>query len=163
MRKKHAGFFWIAVVLFLVLAACTPAGTTSTLAANEPGSAAGTPDAAQNEAVTQPTADLSNTAGLCVGVDTAQLMAAGQTLYADKCAGCHGEQGEGSSDFPALSANANVTGEDVLALIQAYFAVDGHPKEVTADDLAAVLTYTRGAFGNTAPAVCPADIVIPVQ
>jgi hypothetical protein len=64
-------------------------------------------------------------------------------------------------DFPALAGNPVAIGSDVTALVTRYFAVEGHPKEVTPDDLASLFSYVRGSFGNTGTVVCPADITIP--
>jgi mono/diheme cytochrome c family protein len=88
-------------------------------------------------------------------------MTAGQTYYGENCASCHGQEGEGVGDFPGLAANSDLTGADVAALVQGYFEVGAHPKDITPEQLAGVLTFARGSFGNTAQAICPADIQVP--
>lgn len=157
MRKFSRLAITVLMVMVLGLAACSPATTTAVPSAPE--TAATEPGAME---ATQPAAGDGSAAGTCVSVDTNQLMTAGQTLYTDQCASCHGEQGEGMGDFPALTGNAMVTGEDVVQLVTGYFAVDAHPKTLSQEDLSALLSYTRGSFGNTGTVICPEDIQIPV-
>jgi hypothetical protein len=101
-------------------------------------------------------------AGDCVGVDTTQLVAAGKTFYDANCALCHGAEGEGIDGIGTLANNTGFTTASAVSLVEAYMAVDIHPKTLAAEDLAASLSYARGAFGNTGTVICPADIVIPV-
>lgn len=167
MKKSPFRIILALLILMVALAACaggtgeTPAadGTTGgATGAETPATGMETP--ADGAAVTQEVPETGADAN-CVGVDTQALMTSGQTFYTEQCAGCHGEQGEGQGDFPGLAGAASVTGDDIAGLVQAYFAVDAHPKDVTPDDLAAVLTYSRGSFGNMANPVCPTDIQVP--
>jgi cytochrome c oxidase subunit 2 len=113
------------------------------------------------EVVPTEAAPAAGAAVACANVAAQDLVSAGQSVYGERCASCHGEQGEGVGDFPSLANNPTVTGGDVAGLIQAYFAVDAHP-DLSAEELAGLFTYVRGSFGNTAAAVCPENITIPV-
>jgi mono/diheme cytochrome c family protein len=104
--------------------------------------------------------DISGVDG-CVSVDTQALMLTGEVVYADSCAGCHGEQGIGVGDFPGLTAGSlNV--EDVTGLVTRYFSVEGHPTNLSEIDVAGVFTYVRSSFGNTGSVICPEDLMLPV-
>jgi len=151
----------IVTAILLVLTACTPAGTATETAAGPDGAGAITESAPMSTPLATEAAGGGEPAANCAGVDTQQLMTTGQTVFTDRCASCHGAQGEGQGDFPALAASPAVTVENVMDLVTTYLSVEAHPKDVTPDDLAAVLTYVRGSFGNTAAAVCPADVQIP--
>lgn len=160
MRKFP--FFLVLVVAFLAigLAACASAATSS---APQVTQAAPTMGAMPTMAA-GPTATTASTTGggaECVGVDTQKLVSGGQAIFADKCAGCHGENAEGKGDFPALAGNQEVTADNAVQLVEKFFSVEGHPKDVTAEDLASVLSYVRASFGNTGTVICPTDIKIP--
>lgn len=92
-------------------------------------------------------------------------MLRGERIYAQQCAWCHGEQGQGQPGaFPALAGNRAVnlaqTG-NLVKLVRGggYLpATAGHPRphgmppfgHVLDDaDIAAVLSYVRGSWGNT--------------
>ncbi len=93
----------------------------------------------------------------------------GQKLYADHCADCHGQDGEGAgAAAPALAGNRVVTMASatnaIRAVLMGGFApvTDGNPRpfgmppfgQVLGDaDAAALMTYVRNAWGNAAPEV----------
>jgi mono/diheme cytochrome c family protein len=93
----------------------------------------------------------------------------GQKLYADHCADCHGKDGEGAGTAaPALAGNRAVTMASatnaIRAVLMGGFApvTAGNPRpygmppfaQVLSDaDAAALVTYTRNAWGNAAPEV----------
>lgn len=96
----------------------------------------------------------------------------GATLYAQNCVPCHHENGEGVPRvFPALSGSAAVLG-DPIELAQwvlsqkrpASIPAGRYPTQMllfgwmSDPDAAAVLTYIRTHFGNTAAAVDAASI-----
>lgn len=99
----------------------------------------------------------------------AVLMQRGEAIYGENCASCHGEQGEGvAGALPALAANRAVTLANPVNLVQVVRkggflpATEGNPRpygmppfgHVLADaDIAAVLTYVRGSWGNDAAEV----------
>lgn len=93
----------------------------------------------------------------------------GARLYAQHCAGCHGEQGEGvRGAYPALAGNRAVTLPVTANLVQVVLyggfapATRGHPRPygmppfatVLSDaDVAAVLTHLRASWNNGAAPV----------
>jgi mono/diheme cytochrome c family protein len=148
MSKKEFRLIAALALMVLVLAAC--------------GGTAGTGDTS-TQAVPQTGATLAAGAGVtCAGVDTQQLMATGATVYSQECASCHGAQGEGVGDFPPLAMSADMTANDVVAIVQSYFSVEAHPRTLPVDELAGALTFARGSFGNMAGAICPEQITVPV-
>lgn len=102
------------------------------------------------------------------------LMARGENIYTNTCAECHGKQGEGKSNkFPALAGNANVLAPSPANAIrmvlnggfspstQAEPYPHGMPPyrtEFDNTDTAAVVTYIRRSWGNTASGVASADV-----
>jgi mono/diheme cytochrome c family protein len=96
----------------------------------------------------------------------------GAALYAQNCVPCHHESGEGVPKvFPSLSGSAAVLG-DPIELAQwvlsqkrpASIPAGRYPTQMLLfgwmndSDAAAVLTYIRTHFGNSAPAVDTATI-----
>jgi mono/diheme cytochrome c family protein len=91
---------------------------------------------------------------------------AGQGIYATMCVGCHRDQGQGAERVGSALANSRfvIGATGVLARIM----LNGKEGPVglmpplgakmSDDQLAAVLTYIRGSFGNRAPAVHPAEV-----
>ncbi len=105
-----------------------------------------------------------------------EVMSAGKAIYMRDgyCNTCHQSDGKGleSSGFPPLKASLWVTGNEdrliklVLKGLYGPIEVNGkkYPGQVPMtpyagmlkdDEMAAVLTYVRNAFGNKAPAVTP--------
>jgi mono/diheme cytochrome c family protein len=98
-----------------------------------------------------------------------QQMARGEKLYAQQCAQCHGDNGEGAAGvYPRLAGNRAVTLEAPHNTVQAILgggfapATAGHPRPygmppyrtlLTDDEVAAVATFVRQSWGNQAPAV----------
>jgi mono/diheme cytochrome c family protein len=99
----------------------------------------------------------------------------GKKLYEQQCAQCHGEQGEGAAGiYPPLAGSRDVTmGATTANLVQVVLhggfspATAGNPRPygmppfvLTLSDreIAAVLTYVRGAWGNQASAVSELDV-----
>lgn len=99
----------------------------------------------------------------------------GARLYADHCASCHGSSGKGvPGAYPALAGNRAVTMDITANLVQVVLmggyppATAGNPRPfgmppyatVFSDaDIAAVLTYVRSAWGNTAAQVTELDVL----
>jgi mono/diheme cytochrome c family protein len=93
----------------------------------------------------------------------------GAKIYGDRCASCHGEKGEGvAGAYPALAGNRAVTLNATANLVQIVLgggfapATAANPRPfgmppfatILSDaDVAAVISYTRNAWGNHAPAV----------
>ncbi len=103
-----------------------------------------------------------------------KILAAGQAIYRDSCAACHRADGQGVPEmFPPLAKNANVQSRDPTSVIRVIlegartYATDERPTPSTMpayewklsdDEVAAVATYVRNAWGNAAPAVSAGDV-----
>ena len=91
------------------------------------------------------------------------LMDQGKTVYESVCATCHQKDGQGLSPaFPALAGSSIATGPieahiDIVMYGRAGTAMNGWSNILSETDMAAVLTYTRNAFGNET-----GDVVQPV-
>ncbi len=98
----------------------------------------------------------------------------GATLYADHCAACHGERGEGvPKAYPPLAGNRAVTmavpANLVRIVLEGGFApaTPGHPRPygmppfaqtLSNEDIATLLTHLRGSWGNSAEAVTAVEV-----
>jgi mono/diheme cytochrome c family protein len=97
------------------------------------------------------------------------LQAVGARLYVDNCAACHRSDGKGASKtFLALAGNPVVIGNDPTSLIHIVLKGGAMPStehaptalampdfawRLTDQQVADVLTFIRGSWGNQAPAV----------
>ncbi|TVT47546.1 MAG: cytochrome c oxidase subunit II [Denitromonas halophila] len=95
----------------------------------------------------------------------ADLVAKGEQVFAANCAACHQANGQGMPPaFPPLDGAAIATGdkaEQIKVVTQGRdgTAMAAFGKQLSATDLAAVITYTRNAWSNqTGEAIQPADI-----
>ena len=81
----------------------------------------------------------------------------GQAVFAANCAACHQAGGTGiPGAFPALKGNKFVAGDGNLVIATVLKGRGGMPTFADSIDdahLAAVISYVRGAWGNTAGAV----------
>lgn len=93
-----------------------------------------------------------------------QLMSKGETIYQTQCAACHGMEGQGGVGI-AMKGSSVVVGYPIERHIK--IVLDGVPgtamqafgPQLSPQELAAVITYERNAFGNnTGDIVQPADI-----
>ncbi len=99
----------------------------------------------------------------------AEIMAAGEAAYAI-CAACHGPDGAGLDlgggmmMAPALAGSPVVNGDPSLSALVILHGIEKEgtdfvgmmaPLAMEDDQLAAVLTYTRNSFGNSAGLVTP--------
>lgn len=94
-----------------------------------------------------------------------RAMSLGQAAYNTHCASCHQSDGAGvPNTFPALAGSALASGDRSQAIeivlngkgVMPAFAKDAN---ISAEDLAAVITYVRNAFGNnTGDLVKPEEI-----
>jgi mono/diheme cytochrome c family protein len=109
----------------------------------------------------------------------AQFYERGEQVFAKHCASCHGVQGEGvklegAVALPALAGNRAVTMHTSANLVRILLAggyapsTAGNPRPfgmppfvhiLNDEDIAAVTTYIRAAWGNQADAVSAADVV----
>jgi mono/diheme cytochrome c family protein len=94
------------------------------------------------------------------------LFKAGQGVYATNCAGCHQDQGQGAPHIAAALAGSKLaTGRPDIPLRVLLNGKDGSIGEMpplgqslSDTQVAQVLTYVRGSFGNTAAPIHP-DLV----
>lgn len=105
---------------------------------------------------------------------SSKVLARGADIYREHCAQCHGDEGEGKADaFVALAGNRAVRMGEPLNLIQMVLhggyqpATTGNPRpfgmppfrQTLADaDIAAVLSFIRGSWGNQAARVDAMDV-----
>jgi mono/diheme cytochrome c family protein len=103
-----------------------------------------------------------------------KTMAIGGAIYADECGGCHMSDGKGTSGlFPALNASSVVQQRDPTTLMHVVLrgvrsaSTAGAPTAaampqfdwvLTDDQVAAVLTYIRNAWGNEAGPVAATEV-----
>jgi len=95
----------------------------------------------------------------------------GQRVYAQQCARCHGERGEGRGPYPALVDHRTVTMGPHTNLVRVIVS-GGFPPTTAAnprphgmpslllddDEIAAVASYVRSAWGHKAPAVTALEV-----
>ena len=95
----------------------------------------------------------------------ADLMARGEEVYNTNCAACHQANGAGIPGvFPPIAGSKIVQGTAAGHIKVVFDGVDNTAmqafgKQLNAADLAAVVTFERNAFGNSASIVQPADVL----
>lgn len=105
---------------------------------------------------------------------TAAVLEQGRGLYAEHCAQCHGAQGEGRAGaYAALAGNRAVLLAEPMNLVQMVLhggyapATAGNPRphgmppfvqRLSNEEIAAVLSYMRSAWGNDAGRVDAMDV-----
>ena len=92
----------------------------------------------------------------------------GKAIFLANCAGCHQANGRGGGPYPPLAGNLDVNAVDSAGVIRTVLngrtgpiTVNGTEyggnmpswRELSDDEIAAVLTYVRSAWRNSAPAV----------
>lgn len=104
-----------------------------------------------------------------------RVMERGGRIFDQRCAYCHGDQGQGAEGaYPPLAGNRAVLMDSAVNLIQIVRhggflpSTGGNPRPygmppfryvLDDTDVAAVLTYVRGSWGNDAPPVTPRDML----
>src|SRR5690606_6809872 len=104
-----------------------------------------------------------------------QAMRRGQALYDDRCADCHGDEGQDAPGaVPALAGNRAVTMDSPTNLIRIVLdggfppATAGNPRpygmppfshSLGDEEIAALATWLRNAWGNRAGAVTAIDVL----
>lgn len=99
------------------------------------------------------------------------MMVAGKAIFADACSACHQADGKGVPHmFPPLVHNANVQQADPTTVIRVIlqgartvatdkrptpFAMPAFDWKLKDNEIAAVATYVRNSWGNSAPPVPP--------
>jgi mono/diheme cytochrome c family protein len=98
----------------------------------------------------------------------------GRKLYAQRCADCHGGDGNGVAGiYPPLNGNTSVTEPTGINAIRSVllggfapvtasnpqpYSMPPFAQQLSDDDVAAVVSYIRQAWSNRAGAVQPADV-----
>jgi mono/diheme cytochrome c family protein len=101
--------------------------------------------------------------------ESSLLMDFGHTLYGTHCASCHGADGHGlPPDYPPLAGNPSIQMQSAVNPIRMVLnggfppGTKGNPmpygmppfaQSLSDDEVAAVVTYIRGAWGNRGSAV----------
>jgi cytochrome c6 len=92
--------------------------------------------------------------------DDKQLVSQGEEVYISNCARCHQLNGEGFEDtYPPLAGNPVVTLHDpnfaIDAIVHGQGAMPPFGPTLSNEDIAAVLSYIRTAWGNDASIIEP--------
>jgi mono/diheme cytochrome c family protein len=98
----------------------------------------------------------------------------GRALYAEQCADCHGERGEGeAAKYPALAASSAVASADPINLVKLIlfgavapttaltpspYTMPPFAQALSADEVAALANYLRHQHDDTAAPVTAADV-----
>jgi mono/diheme cytochrome c family protein len=86
----------------------------------------------------------------------------GKSLFLANCSACHKADATGvKGAFPALAGDAFVVGPKANPVTRVLNGRGGMPSfkaDLNDDQVAAILTYVRSSFGNSAEAVSPADV-----
>lgn len=101
-------------------------------------------------------------------------MTMGKNIYADECSGCHTPNGKGTPNmFPSVNGSPVVQQTDPTTMLRVVLrgarsvGTDGAPTApampafgwyLNDDQVAAVVTYVRNAWGNSAPPVSADDV-----
>jgi mono/diheme cytochrome c family protein len=105
--------------------------------------------------------------------ESSLLMSLGKSVYDARCASCHGSQGEGKPpDYPPLAANQSIQMESAVNAVRMVLnggyppGTAGNPMPygmppfagtLNDNEVAAVVTYVRRAWGNRGAAVSARD------
>jgi mono/diheme cytochrome c family protein len=99
---------------------------------------------------------------LAVGPSIAQAQAEGAKLFAQNCSACHQLTGKGiPGAFPALAGDVLVQGPAIGPAKVVLNGRGGMPTfkaELNNEQIASILTYVRGAWGNHAPPISAAVV-----
>ncbi len=99
-------------------------------------------------------AALEEEASLAVTLEMEELMERGEQVYLTYCAACHQPNGMGlPGAFPAMKDSPIVMGEiskhiEIIVNGKPGTAMQAFKKQLSAEDIAAVITYERNAWGN---------------
>ena len=98
---------------------------------------------------------------LALAAAPAAALADGKAVYEANCQACHQTTGQGiKGAFPALAGDKVVDGPDAGPITQVLNGKGGMPgfAQLSDPDIAAAVTYIRGAWGNHASPVTPAEV-----
>lgn len=92
----------------------------------------------------------------------ADLISQGESVFAANCAVCHQDNGAGSPpSFPSLIGAFLVRGpseRQITQVLQGRRVMPAFADDLTDEEIAAVVTYTRNSWGNDTGVVQPADV-----
>jgi mono/diheme cytochrome c family protein len=104
----------------------------------------------------------------------ADVLAQGESIYKERCAECHGDRGEGGGTaYPPLAGHRTVTLGPSANLVKVILnggfppTTPGNPRpygmppfgqRLSDTEVAAVASFVRNAWGNSASAVTPLDV-----
>jgi mono/diheme cytochrome c family protein len=96
-------------------------------------------------------------------VNPNELISQGEMLYIEYCAECHQPDGSGWSHlYPQLAGNPIVTLHDpepiINTLVYGQGSMPSFQQKLNVDQAAAILSYIRNAWGNSASPVSPRQI-----
>jgi mono/diheme cytochrome c family protein len=105
---------------------------------------------------------------------TEKEVVAGGAIYRDICSGCHAIDGKGVPNlFPALAGSSSLRSTDPTSMIRILLrgarsvataeeptapAMPAFGWQLNDEQVAAVLTYVRNAWGSSAPAISPDEV-----
>jgi cytochrome c oxidase subunit 2 len=123
-----------------------------------------TGEATEQPATNEPTGEATEQASAAGGdgemasLNEEELVNRGEEIYATQCAKCHQLNGQGMGDaFPALEGSEIVTAEDPSAVVDTVLhgpeAMPSFENVLSAQEIAAVVSYIRNAWDNNASAV----------
>jgi mono/diheme cytochrome c family protein len=88
----------------------------------------------------------------------------GKAIFQKNCAACHQANGKGiPGAFPALAGNAFVQGpakDAATVLLKGRGGMPDFSPSLTDGDIAAVLTYVRSSWGNSASALGAGEVAV---
>ena len=93
-----------------------------------------------------------------------ELMSRGEEVYKANCAACHQANGQGiPGTFPSLAGGELTTGPaqghiDIVVHGKSGTAMQAFGPQLNDADLAAVITYERNSWGNSASVVQPSAV-----
>ncbi len=96
--------------------------------------------------------------------DAKELAARGEKVYAANCVACHQANGRGNPPaFPPLAGSKIATGAknghiDIVLNGKPNTAMQAFGKQLSDTEIAAVITYERSSWGNSAGMVQPAEV-----
>jgi len=102
-------------------------------------------------------------AGACAAQPAKGKAADGAMLFKQNCSACHQAAGQGvPRAFPALAGNTFVQGDPkavAFVLLNGRGGMPNFREDLSNEQIAAVLTYVRSAWGNRAAPVAVATVV----
>jgi mono/diheme cytochrome c family protein len=132
----------------------TPQRTATSAATPSPQAQAGA-SSVDESATTTPAATQAEAGG-------EELIATGERIYATNCASCHQLSGEGTAAYPALSQSELLTADDPAEAIRIVLRgrgfMPGFANTLSAEEVAAVLSYERNSWDNNASPVTVEEV-----